>query len=106
MKRIEMVKKHDDFNDIINNGKKTSGKYLIIFFKEKEYDKPNFGIAVGKKIGNAVIRNKNKRIIRNIVDNNKFLFKKHYNYIIMIKKDITNISYNEVEMDLKSILKG
>lgn len=48
MKRYEMVKSHEEFNEIINKGNRLKGKYAYIFSKEKEFDKPNFGIAVGK----------------------------------------------------------
>ena len=105
MKRYEMVKKHEDFNKIINTGKKVSNKYMIIFSLEKNFPKPNFGIAVGKKIGNAVERNKMKRIFRNLVDNNRLLFKNYYNYIIMIKKEAKNTSYQTLDEEMKKILK-
>ena len=105
MKRYEMVKSHEDFNIIINNGKKKTGKYIIIFSLEKDFIKPNFGIAVGKKLGNAVIRNKYKRILRNIIDNNRFLFKNYNNYIIMIKKEAINARYKELNNELISLLK-
>ena len=84
MKRYEMVKSHEEFNEIINKGNRLKGKYAYIFSKEKEFDKPNFGIAVGKKLGNAVVRNKFKRQFRNIVDKNRFLFKNNNNYIIIL----------------------
>ena len=45
MKRYEMVKKHEDFNEIINHGQKLGGKYIIIFSKPKDYPKHKFGIA-------------------------------------------------------------
>ncbi len=105
MKRYEMIKKHEEFNTIINHGEKISSKYMIIFYKEKDFEKPNFGIAVGKKIGNAVIRNKMKRVFRNLVDNNRFLFKNYHNYIIMIKKAATTASYKTLEEEMKNILK-
>ena len=105
MKRHEMVKSHEDFNEIIKNGKKLKGKYIYIFSKEKNFSKPNFGVAVGKKLGNAVIRNKFKRQFRNIVDKNKFLFKNNNNYIIMIKKEAINASFSELELDLINTLK-
>ncbi len=105
MKRYEMVKKHEDFNDIINTGHKISGKYLIIFSQPKEFVKPNFGIAVGKKLGNAVRRNKFKRQMRNIVDKNRFLFPNNRNYIIMIKKEALNATFNELETELTKILR-
>ena len=100
-----MVKSHDDFNEIINTGRKIKGKYVNIFFKEKEYIKPNYGIAVGKKLGNAVVRNKFKRQFRNIVDNHRFLFKNNNNYIIMVKREANNASFSELENDLINTLK-
>ena len=105
MKRYEMVKSHEEFNEIINKGTKIKGKYVFIFSKEKEYPKPNFGIAVGKKLGNAVVRNKFKRQFRNIVDNNRFLFKNNHNYIIMIKREANNASYSDLGNDLINTLK-
>ena len=105
MKRYEMVKSHEDFQEIINKGNKIKGKYSIVFYKEKEYPKPNFGLAVGKKLGNAVVRNKFKRQFRNIIDNNRFLFKNNHNYIIMIKREANNASFSELETDLINTLK-
>ncbi len=105
MKRYEMVKSHEKFNEIINKGNRLKGKYAYIFSKEKEFDKPNFGIAVGKKLGNAVVRNKFKRQFRNIVDKNRFLFKNNNNYIIMIKREANNASFSELETDLINTLK-
>lgn len=105
MKRYEMVKKHEDFNEIINTGKKVKGKFLIIFSMAKDYQKPNFGIAIGKKCGNAVIRNKLKRRVRNIVDNNRLLFKNNKNYIIMIKGSANTASFQELEQDLINLLR-
>ena len=105
MKRYDMVKSHEEFNEIINKGNRLKGKYAYIFSKEKEFDKPNFGIAVGKKLGNAVVRNKFKRQFRNIVDKNRFLFKNNNNYIIMIKREANNASFSELETDLINTLK-
>lgn len=105
MKRYEMVKSHEEFNTIINNGKKITGKYIIVFSLEKDFIKPNFGIAVGKKLGNAVVRNKYKRLLRNIIDSNRFLFKNYCNYIIMIKKEAINAHYKELNDELFGLLK-
>ncbi len=105
MKRYEMVKSHESFNEIIKKGNKLKGKYVYIFSKEKNYPKPNYGIAVGKKLGNAVVRNKFKRQFRNIVDKNRFLFKNNNNYIIMIKREANNASFSELEQDLINTLK-
>lgn len=105
MKKYEVVKSHEQFNEVINKGNKIVNKYFIIFSLQKNELTPKFGIAVGKKVGNAVVRNRFKRQIRNIIDNNKFLFKNNCNYIIMIKKECLNISYNLLEENLIELMR-
>ena len=105
MKRYEVVKDKKTFNNIINQGKKISNKYFIVFSEKKDTFKPNFGIAVGKKVGNAVIRNHLKRQMRSIIDANKILFKNYHNYIIMIKKESLNITYKEMNNNFISLLR-
>lgn len=104
MKRYEMVKSHEEFNKIIKEGLKIKGKYIIVFYTKKDYVKPNFGIAVGKKLGNAVVRNKLKRQYRNIIDNNRFLFKNNHNYIIMIRKSCAGVEYKTLEQALIELI--
>lgn len=107
LKKCEIVKKNTDFNDIINKGKFLKNKFYSIYYKigcEKRF--PKFGLAVSKKCGNAVVRNKIKRQLRMIVDNNKKLFDSHYNYIIMVRKGIVDISYKEMEDSLVRLLES
>jgi len=103
MKEKFRVKNKELFNDIIKNGNQTKTKYFYIYYKENELDYPRFGIAVGKKIGKAVIRNKYKRIIRNILMENKKTFQNNRDYIIMIKKTGLDKSYLELKEDLQNI---
>ena len=45
-----------------------------------------------------------KRQLKNIVDNNHNLFSNGYYYIIMVKKDIIDLSYQEKEKYLLELL--
>ena len=105
MKRFEMVKSYDDFNNIINKGKYIKNNYFVIYILNNESNYPHFGLAVGKKIGNAVKRNKLKRQIRSIIDDNKKFFIKNNDYIIMIKKNADNLKYNDLYKELKNLIK-
>ena len=105
MKKFEIVKEHRDFDKIINNGKFIKNNTFVIYYSKHKENFPKFGMAVGKKIGNAVIRNKYKRIIRNIVDKNKFLFKKEFDYIIIIKRKCLEMSFNELNESLSMLIK-
>ncbi len=104
VKRFETVKKNVDFNNMINNGKVLKSDFYNIYYADNNISFAKFGIAVSKKYGNAVERNKIKRQIRNIIDNNKNLFSKNKNYIIMVGKKIKLISYSQMEEDLVKLL--
>lgn len=105
MKKFEIVKEHYEFDNIINKGKSIGNKVFSIYFLKHDEEYPKFGIAVGKKIGNAVTRNKYKRIIRNMIDNNKLLFKKDYDYIIIIKRKCLDLSFKELNDNLSELVK-
>ncbi|MCR5224427.1 MAG: ribonuclease P protein component [Bacilli bacterium] len=106
MKKYEIVKEHEDFNNIINTGRYKKGKFFVIYNKDNNLDHNRYGIAVSKKNGNAVIRNKLKRQARMILMTNKNMFKNNFDYIIIIKRNAVSVDYKELEEDLLNIIKG
>ena len=101
MKKIEIVKKEQDFNNIILNGRKFGNKHYYFFYVENNLQRPRFGVTVGKKLGNAVIRNKYKRKVRALIDKNKNMFQKGFDYIIMVRKACIGLDYKELESKFK-----
>ena len=57
-----------------------------------------------KKTGTAVIRNKIKRRVKNIIDNNKNIVQKGYDYVIIVKKGIVDLTYQDMEKELLKLL--
>ena len=49
MKNNYIIKKHEDFNFIINKGKRLKGNILTIYYHPSEDNKKYFGFAVGNK---------------------------------------------------------
>lgn len=105
MKKYEIVKKNIEFNDIIKTGRYFKNRYYNIYYKDNGLNFAKFGLAVSKKCGNAVARNKIKRQLRMIIDNNKKLFPIGKNYIIMVRKEIENLSFDEMNEYLTGLLK-
>ena len=104
MKKKFIIKSSNEFDHIINNGKKINGKIITLYYYPSDNNKVYYGFAVGKKIGNAVDRNKVKRKIRMIVHNNQFLFSNKYKYIIMLRKDCLSFSHEEWNKDMIDII--
>ena len=103
MKKENIVKKSEDFNRIIKKREGKSNNYFIIN-KEKNLDnKAKFGITFTKNIGNAVTRNKIKRQVKSIIDNNENIYNKDETYIIIAKKSVLDLNYSELEKELISL---
>ena len=104
MKNNYIIKKHEEFDNIIQNGKKVKGNIITIYYHPSENNKKYFGFAVGKKNGNAVTRNLIKRRLRMLVSTNQNLFSNKYKYIIMIRKDALNYPYNIWNQDIVQLI--
>ncbi len=106
MKKSETIKSKQEFSDLINNSKFFKTNDYVIYYKENKLGKKRFGIAISKKIGNAVLRNKLKRQTREIIEKLKSLFKNDTDYIIMIRKGCLETSFNDKLKTLEKKLKG
>ena len=104
MKRREMIKDRKVFNSIIQKGSFYKNKLFVIYIKERKNENIKFGIAISNKTGKAHLRNKLKRKVRAIMDNNKKLFKNNYDYIIMIRKACLEASFQEMNDSLVSLI--
>lgn len=104
MKKINILKNNRDFNRIIDNKRYVKNSYFVIYYEKTQEKISHFGISVGKKIGNAVVRNKLKRQIRNIIDKNKKYYSNGIDYIIMIRKGCIDLSFEEKESYLIHLL--
>ena len=103
MKKQNIVKKSKDFNRIIKKRHGKSNNYFIINKERNNENIPKFGITFTKNIGNAVTRNKLKRRIKSIIDNNTEIYDNNYTYIIIAKKEVLNLTYRQIEQELINI---
>ena len=103
MKKINIVKESKDFQKIIKNNKSFRTKYFYIYKQNHEENIYHFGLSVGKKIGNAVRRNKVKRQLREILSKNHY--QKNFDCIIIVRREINSADFQMIQEDLNFALK-
>lgn len=104
MKKKYIVKEHVDFTNIINKGRYYKGNSFIIYTLKNDLDNYRFGISVGKKVGNAVVRNKVKRQMRMIIDNYKKNYQNGLDYIIIIRSNFPSLEYLKIKESFENII--
>ena len=102
--KITTLSKNVEFKSLLS-GKKISNKYSSIYFKRlngKNSNRLNISFVAKKKLGNAVIRNKIKRRLRNIMNEayKKIDINLNYSYLLVAKKMIFDDKYTNVKENL------
>lgn len=105
MKKIDIIKSSDEYTEIINNGKTRKNKYYSLFYRNSNNNN-RYGITIPKKLGIAVLRNKTKRRVKNIIDKNKNTIQNGYDYVIIVKKGILELTYLDMEKELLKLMKS
>lgn len=104
MNKYHTVKKNEEFSNIIHTGRYAKNESYTIYIKDNNRDYYRFGISVGKKLGNAVYRNKFKRQVRFIIDKYKKNYQNGFDYIIIIRKGYVELDFVTNEMNFVRLI--
>ena len=58
------LKTSPQFQQVFQQGRKTVGRYFVVFARSHWEGRARLGLAVGRRVGNAVQRNRMKRLVR------------------------------------------
>ncbi len=105
MKKEYRIKKNDHFQHIIDTGNSFANREFVIYYKENlEQSHFRVGISVGKKLGNAVVRNKIKRYIREVFRNLEDDIIPTVDLIIIARKPALNLKFKQYKKSILHLL--
>lgn len=99
MKKRFVIKKYREYQLIIKKRNYKKSDNFNIYYQKNDFGFSRVGLLVSKKNGNAVIRNKIKRQVRNIIDET-LNYKEGIDFVIGISKkyDIDKFNENKIEL--------
>lgn len=106
MKKEFRIKKNDDFTKVFNGGKSVANRQFVIYILKKEgQDHFRLGLSVSKRVGNAVTRNRIKRIIREIFHELESSIVQHNDYVVIARKPTADMDFNEMKNSLLHVMR-
>jgi ribonuclease P protein component len=98
----ERIRRRADFKHVYEHGSRVHSRYCTLFILPNVYAVGRLGIAATRKLGDAVQRNRAKRLIREVFRRNKLA--DGFDVVVVPKRDLLDASLIVLETDYRSIL--
>ena len=101
--KIISIKENSDFKRLYYRGKSVVKKRLVLYYRKNRFNYNRLGITVSAKVGNAVVRNRIRRLIK---ENFRILkdLKSGYDIVIVARSVAAFSDYEEIGKDLRKAL--
>jgi len=105
LKRINRLKKRYQFNYVYKAGEHFSSENCVLYTASSKTKNIKVGFAVTKKIGHAIVRNKIRRRLREILKKQLPNLKQNYNIIVVAKESIVDAPFDQLTIEIEKLLK-
>ena len=103
MNKQYRLKKSFEIEKLFKKRISVGNAYFVMYYNLSSNANTRVAISVSKKLGNAVIRNKEKRIIREII-RGKFDTINNLDILIVEKNKALNLSFEEKKMEINKLI--
>ena len=100
--RTERVRKRAEYQNIYDRGVKVHSRSFTLFRLANGLEAGRLGIAATRKLGGAVVRNRAKRLVREVFRRNKLA--PGFDIVIVPRRELLDTSLNALETEFRHIL--
>ena len=95
-----------DFDSVYRAGNRRSSSHFTVFFRPNELPQSRFGFSIKKALGNAVVRNRMRRRMREVVRGHRQEIPAGWDIVIHPKSSLVRAEFSALTEDLLRLLQG
>ena len=106
MQRKLRLRRREDFSRTYRGGKSFANGQFVVYWSQQPKAEPfRLGISASKKIGNAVVRNRMRRVIKEIVRHHADRIAEHTDFILIVRTGAVDKDTKELERSVLHVLR-
>ncbi|MEA3338227.1 MAG: ribonuclease P protein component [Chloroflexota bacterium] len=104
MKRYQRLRPSGRFGKVRREGKCWAARLMVVCVLPNNLDTSRFGFSVSKRVGKAVVRNRVRRRIREVVRLRQHQIAPGWDIVFIARSPIARANYGEVELTCDRLL--
>lgn len=99
---METLKKQHDFDRVYTQGCSCVSRFLVLYWNQAPETgvKNRFGFSISKKVGKAVVRNKIRRRLKEIIRLNYSRINGGFDCIIIVRNPAVKLDFHELKREV------
>jgi ribonuclease P protein component len=106
LQREYRLRRRNDFRKVFRGGTSVANRQFVLYaFKRTDGEVSRVGISISRKVGKAVVRNRIKRLIKEIVRQWMDQIHSEMDLILIVRNPVVGLDYKEMESSLRHVMK-
>ncbi len=105
MHRKLRLRKREDFNVVYRYGRSFANSQFVVYWRKRAKGTFRMGVSASSKLGGAVVRNRLRRIVKEIVRLNAAKLHEDIDLILIVRKPALSLPYKQMESSILHVLR-
>lgn len=104
MQKKYRLKRRDDFKKVFRVGRSTANREFVVYLLSRKGSGPiRFGMSISKRVGNAVVRNRIKRTVKEICRHWTVDMLSDVDVVIIVRKPVATMNFKQIKSSLRHV---
>jgi ribonuclease P protein component len=103
MTSIGVLRKRAQFQNVYEHGETKVDRYLVVRLLANDLEISRIGFSVSKRVGNAVVRNRVRRLLKEIIRD--IPFKTGFDIVVIVRVNAVEADYHKLKASVLALFR-